>query len=171
MRHFRKACKELSVFVCVGLILTLGSQKLTIFSTQWDAEQTKCPLRLLAEDMQITGVHLNLGGFTKYTRYVIPAQDLIVISYVDIADFNTLIHTYIHVYTKLFWKGNICIHLCINICLYYIFKIYLYMYGRILSCLMSGEVSVCGWWQLYWSVNRIYVIHSFVIGAGVVTSW
>jgi len=169
MGHFIKACKELLVFVCVGLILTLGSQKLTIFGTLWDAEQTECPLKSLAEAMQIMSVHL--GVFTKYTGYLIPPQDLIVISYANIADFNTLIYTYIHVYTKLFWKGNMYIHICSNICLYYIFKIYLYTYGRIWSCLMSGEVSLCGWWQLYWSVNLIYVIHSFVIGAGVVTSW
>jgi len=31
---FQKSLKELSVFVCVGLILTLGSQKLTMFGAQ-----------------------------------------------------------------------------------------------------------------------------------------
>jgi len=151
---FQKSLQR-TVSVCVGLILTLGSQKLTIFGTQWDAEQTECPLKLLAEDMQITGVHLNLGVFTNNTGYLIPAQDLIVISYANIADFNTLIHAYIFMCTQSCFEKETCIHLYINICLYYIFKIYLCKYGRILSCLMSGEVSLCGWWQLYWSVNQI----------------
>jgi hypothetical protein len=119
---------------------------------------------------KVTGVHLNPGGFAKYTGYLIPAQDHIVISYANIADFSTLIH--IFMCTQSCFEKETCIHLCINMCLYYIFKkIYMYTYGTILSCLMSGEVSWCGWWQLCWSVNRMYVIHSFVIGARVVTSW
>jgi len=168
MGHFRKSCKDLSAFVCVGLILTLGFQKLTIFGTQWDAEQTDYPLKLLAEDMQSYRCPFKSRSFCKL-HWVLNSSSR---SHANTADFNTLIHAYICVYTKLFWKGNMYIHLCINICFYYIFKkIYSYKYGRILSCLMSGEVSLCGWWQLCWSVNRMYVIHSFVTGARVVTSW
>jgi len=103
MRHFRKACKDLSAFVCVGLILTLGSKSwvylvriemLSRPNVHWSCWLRTC---------KITGVHLNPGVFAKYTGYLIPAQDLIVISYANTADFNTLIPTYIHVYTKLFW--------------------------------------------------------------------
>jgi hypothetical protein len=48
------------------------------------------------------GVHLNPEVFAKYTEYLIPAQDLIVISHGHFPDFNTLIQMYIYVYTKLY---------------------------------------------------------------------
>jgi hypothetical protein len=44
MGHLRKTFKELSIFVCIDLILTLWRQKATIFDMQCDAEQAEHPL-------------------------------------------------------------------------------------------------------------------------------